>query len=169
MQSWSSQGKFCWREHVPIGGSIFDVDCHVVTTSTQTQDNFVSDVFFHIIVTLPWFWLGKTWLFPLFLKHVIKMHVAKVALGVLHLNFLIAPGWEWIVDILLANPTIQEKLSKWYANCKTDWTKIKLHTSTVSQKQGHSRSPENILRARYLPKSNKAKSQEKTKQNKIVT
>ena len=30
MRIWSSQGKFCLREHVPIGGSIFDVDCHVV-------------------------------------------------------------------------------------------------------------------------------------------
>ena len=30
MQIWSSQGKFCVREHVPIGGSIFNVDCHVV-------------------------------------------------------------------------------------------------------------------------------------------
>ena len=30
MQIWSSQGKFCLREHVPIRGSIFDVYCHVV-------------------------------------------------------------------------------------------------------------------------------------------
>ena len=30
MRIWSSQGKFCLREHVPIGGLIFDVDCHVV-------------------------------------------------------------------------------------------------------------------------------------------
>ena len=30
MRIWSSQGKFCLREHVPIGGSMFDVDCHVV-------------------------------------------------------------------------------------------------------------------------------------------
>ena len=56
--------------------------------STQTQDNFVSDVFFCIIVTLAWFWLCKTWLFPRFMKYVIKIHVAKVAHGVLHLNFL---------------------------------------------------------------------------------
>ena len=61
--------------------------------STQTQDNFVSDVSFRIIVTLAWFWLCKTWLFPWFVKYVIEIHVAKVALGVLHLNFLqIAPG-----------------------------------------------------------------------------
>ena len=30
MRIWSSQGKFCLCEHVPIGGLIFDVDCHVV-------------------------------------------------------------------------------------------------------------------------------------------
>ena len=30
MRIWSSQGKFCLREYVPIGGLIFDVDCHVV-------------------------------------------------------------------------------------------------------------------------------------------
>ena len=30
MRIWSSQGTFCLREHVPIGGLIFDVDCHVV-------------------------------------------------------------------------------------------------------------------------------------------
>ena len=30
MRIWSSQGKFCLREHMPFGGSIFDVDCHVV-------------------------------------------------------------------------------------------------------------------------------------------
>ena len=30
MQIWSSQGKFCFHEHVPIGGSIFDVDSHVL-------------------------------------------------------------------------------------------------------------------------------------------
>ena len=44
MQIWSSQGKFCLREHVPIRGSIFDVDCHAV-----------SDVSLRIIVTLAWF------------------------------------------------------------------------------------------------------------------
>ena len=30
MRIWSSQGKFCLCEHVPIRGLIFDVDCHVV-------------------------------------------------------------------------------------------------------------------------------------------
>ena len=30
MRIWSSQGNFCLGEHVPIGGLIFDVDCHVV-------------------------------------------------------------------------------------------------------------------------------------------
>ena len=40
--------------------------CEVL--STQTQDNFVSDVSFYIIVTLAWFWLCKTWLFPWFVK-----------------------------------------------------------------------------------------------------
>ena len=30
MQMWSSQGKFCLCEHVPIRGLIFDVDWHVV-------------------------------------------------------------------------------------------------------------------------------------------
>ena len=74
-----------------------------------------------------------------------------------------------IVNILLANPSIKEELSKQYANCKTDQTKIKLHTSTVSQKRGHSTSPENKLRARCLRKSNKAKLQEKTNQTKILT
>ena len=82
MRIWSSQGKFCLREHVPIRGSIFDVDCHAV-----------SDVSLCIIVTLAWFWLCKMWLFPWFVKYVIEIHVAKVALGILHLNFLqLAPG-----------------------------------------------------------------------------
>ena len=54
--------------------------------STQTQDNFVSDVFFRIIVSLALFWLCKTWLLPRFVKYVIEIYVAKVALGVLHLN-----------------------------------------------------------------------------------
>lgn len=54
---------------------------------------------------------------------------------------------------------MQEKLSKEDAKCKTDRTKIKLHTST-----------ENKLQARYL--SNKANPQEKKtkeKKNKIIT
>ena len=55
--------------------------------STQTQDNFVSDVFFRIIVSLALFWLCKTWLLPRFVKYVIEIYVATVALGVLHLNF----------------------------------------------------------------------------------
>lgn len=50
---------------------------------------------------------------------------------------------------------MQEKLSKEDAKCKTDWTKIKLHTST-----------EKKLQARYL--SNKANPQEK-KQKKRKT
>ena len=48
---------------------------------------------------------------------------------------------------------MQEKLSKEDAKCKTDRTKIKLHTST-----------ENKLQARYL--SNKANPQKKKKQKK---
>ena len=91
MWIWSSQGNFCLREHVPIGGLIFDVDCRerCEVPSTQTQDNFVSDIFFQIIVTLiALFWLCKMWLFPRLVKYVIEIHVAKVALGVLHLNFL---------------------------------------------------------------------------------
>ena len=55
--------------------------------STQPQDNFVSDVFFRNIVSLALFWLCKTWLLPRFVKYVIEIYVAKVALGVLHLNF----------------------------------------------------------------------------------
>ena len=55
--------------------------------STQPQDNFVSDVFFRSIVSLALFWLCKTWLLPRFVKYVIEIYVAKVALGVLHLNF----------------------------------------------------------------------------------
>ena len=73
-----------------------------------------------------------------------------------------------MVNILLANPTIKEKLSKRYANCKTDQTKIKRHTSTVMQKRGHSRSLEKKITSE-VPKSNKAKLQEKTKQTKILT
>ena len=30
MRIWSSQGKFRFRKHLPIGGSTFDVDCHDV-------------------------------------------------------------------------------------------------------------------------------------------
>ena len=88
MRIWSSQGKFCLREHVPIGGLIWCWLSCCEVPSTQTQDNFVSDVFFRIIVTLALFWLCKTWLFPRFVKYVIEIYVAKVALGVLHLNFL---------------------------------------------------------------------------------
>ena len=74
--------------------------------STQSQDNFVSDVSFHIIVTLAWFWLCKMWLFPCFVKYVIEIHVAKVALGVLHLNFLqIAPGQSTSFKLVDHSPT----------------------------------------------------------------
>ena len=82
--------------------------------STQTQDNFVSDVSFHIIVTLAWFWLCKMWLFPWFVKYVIEIHVAKVALGVLHLNFLqIAPGQSTsfkLVDHSLTHNTSTQRV-----------------------------------------------------------
>ena len=81
MRMWSSQGKFCSREHVPIGGLIFYVDCHVV--------KFLQ-LKLKIIVTLALFWLCKMWLFPRFVKYVIEIYVAKVALGVLHLNFFLA-------------------------------------------------------------------------------
>ena len=81
---------------------------------TQTQDNFVSDVSFHIIVTLAWFWLCKMWLFPWFVKYVIEIHVAKVALGVLHLNFLqIAPGQSTsfkLVDHSLTHNTSTQRV-----------------------------------------------------------
>ena len=61
MRIWSSQGKYHLRKHVPIRGLTFDVDCHVAKflkeakNPTQTQHNFVSDVFFRIIVALAWF------------------------------------------------------------------------------------------------------------------
>ena len=59
MQIWSSQGKFCLREHVPIGGLIFDVDCHVVKFLQLKLKIIVSDVFFRIIVTSALFLLYK--------------------------------------------------------------------------------------------------------------
>ena len=54
----------------------FDFWCQLSCSevpSTQTQDNFVSDIFFRIIVTLAWFWSCKTWLFARFVKYVIEI------------------------------------------------------------------------------------------------
>ena len=66
----------------------------------------MSDVFFHIIVTSAWFWLCKTVLFPRFVKYVIKLHVAKVAVGILHLNFLqLAPGQSTSFKLVDHSPT----------------------------------------------------------------
>ena len=83
-------------------------DCHVVKFLQLKLKIiiFVSDVSFHIIVTLAWFWLCKMWLFPWFVKYVIEIHVAKVALDVLHLNFLqIAPGQSTSFKLVDHSPT----------------------------------------------------------------
>ena len=46
------------------------------------------------------------WLFPWFVKYVIEIHVAKVALGVLHLNFLqLAPGRSTSFKLVDHSPT----------------------------------------------------------------
>ena len=53
-----------------------------------------------------WFWLCKTVLFPRFVKCLIKLHVAKVAVGILHLNFVqLAPGQSTSFKLVDHSPT----------------------------------------------------------------
>ena len=66
-----SQRKFCLREHVPIGGSIFDVGCHVVKL-LQLKLKIILWVMFSSAL-LYWFWLCKTWLFRRFVKYLIEI------------------------------------------------------------------------------------------------
>ena len=109
MRTWSSQGKFCLREHMPIGGSIFDVDCHVVKFLQLKLKIVLWVMFFHIIVTSAWFWLCKMWLFPWFMEYVIEIHVVKVAVGILHLNFLqLAPGQSTSFKLVDHSPTFTD-------------------------------------------------------------